>query len=90
MDYANGRYTLSLTDENHVLNKFYVSVSGGASVKINGDVLTITSSKPINESITIKLNRRMPSTNHTTGMLIWSVPGKEDENQDMISGTYVY
>ena len=87
MDYVNGRYTLSLTDENHVLNKFYVSVSGGASVKINGDVLTITSSKPINESVTIKLNRRMPSTNHTTGLLIWSVPGKEDENQDMISGT---
>lgn len=87
MDYVNGRYTLSLTDDNHVLNKFYVSAGGGASVKINGDVLTITSSKPINESVTIKLNRRMPSTNHTTGLLIWSVPGKEDENQDMISGT---
>lgn len=33
MDYVNGRYTLSLTDDNHVLNKFYVSAGGGASVK---------------------------------------------------------
>lgn len=87
MDYANGKYSLSLTDTNHVLDRFYVSVSGGASVKINGNVLTVTSSKPINETLTIKLNRRMPSTNHTTGFLIWSVPGKENENQDMISGT---
>lgn len=76
MDYENGKYSLSLTDTNNVLSKFYVSVNGGASVKINGNVLTITSSKPINDAVSVKLNRKMPSTNHTTGFLIWSVPGK--------------
>ena len=86
MDYANGKYSLTLTDTNNVLSKFYVSVSGGASVKINGNELTITSSKPINDAVSIKLNRKMPSTNHTTGFLIWSVPGKENANQDMVSG----
>lgn len=86
MEYDGGKYTLSLTDTNNVLSKFYVSASGGASVKINGNVLTITSSKPINDAVSIKLNRRMPSTNHTTGFLIWSVPGKENANQDMVSG----
>ena len=86
MDYIGGKYSLTLTDTNKVLSKFYVSASGGASVKINGNELTITSSKPINDEVSIKLNRKMPSTNHTTGFLIWSVPGKENENQDMVSG----
>jgi len=28
----------------------------------------------------------MPSTNFTTGFLIWAVPGKEGSNQNMVSG----
>ena len=74
----------SLTDTNNVLSKYKVSVTGGVSVKISGNVLTITSSSPINDAVTIKLNRKMPSTNQTTGFLIWSVPGKEENNQDMV------
>ncbi len=86
MEYANGSYSVSLTDTNNVLSKYKVSVTGGVSVKISGNVLTITSSSPINDAVTIKLNRKMPSTNQTTGFLIWSVPGKEENNQDMVSG----
>lgn len=86
MDYVNGKYTVTLTDTNNVLSKYRVSSNGGTSVSVNGNTLTISSTQPLTDSITIKLNRRMPSTNHTTGFLIWSVPGKEDNNQDMVSG----
>lgn len=86
MNYANGQYSVTLTDTNNVLSNYYVSADGGASVTINGNQLIVTSSNPINDSVTIKLNRRMPSTNLTTGFLIWSVAGREDDNQDMISG----
>lgn len=86
MDYVNGKYTVTLTDTNNVLSKYRVSSNGGASVSVNGNTLTISSTQPLTDAITIKLNRRMPSTTHTTGFLIWSVPGKEDNNQDMVSG----
>ena len=86
MNYVNGKYTVTLTDTNNVLSKYRVSSNGGASVSVNGNTLTISSTQPLTDAITIKLNRRMPSTTHTTGFLIWSVPGKEDNNQDMVSG----
>lgn len=86
MNYANGQYSVTLTDTNNVLSNYYVSADGGASVTINGNQLIVTSSNPINDSVTIKLNKRMPSTNLTTGFLIWSVAGRENDNQDMIYG----
>ena len=86
MDYVNGKYTVTLTDTNNVLSKYRVSSNGGASVSVNGNTLTISSTQPLSDSSTIKLKRRMPSTTHTTGFLSWSVPGKEDNNQDMVSG----
>lgn len=86
MKFENGRYSITLTDTNNVLQKFYVSSNGGVSTSINGNTLTISSSTPITNAASIKLNRRIPATNHTSGFLIWSVPGKEGENQDMVSG----
>ncbi len=86
MEYVNGKYTLTLTDTNNVLSKYKVSINGGASASISGNTLTISSTKPLTSAITLKLNRKMPSTGHTTGFLIWSVPGKEADNQDMVSG----
>lgn len=86
MDYSGGRYTVTLTDTNRVLQNYAVTVSGGASVSINGNTLTVSSVKPLNDEVIIKLNRRIPSTDMSTGFLIWSVPGKENANQDMVSG----
>ena len=86
MDYSGGRYTVTLTDTNRVLQNYAVTVSGGASVSVNGNTLTVSSVKPLNDEITVKLNRRVYSTNMSTGFLIWSVPGKENANQDMVSG----
>ena len=57
MEYANGKYTLTLTDANGILSKYYVSQSSGVSVSVSGNTLTLTSSKPINDAVTIKRNR---------------------------------
>lgn len=86
MEYKNGKYTVTLTDSNNMLSDYYVSVSGGVSASVSGNTLTLTSTKPINDAVTVKLNRRVYSTNMSTGFLIWSVPGKESVNQDMVSG----
>lgn len=86
MDFVDGKYTVTLTDENNVLQNFYVSSNGGVTASISGNKLTLSSSQPITDEVMIKLNRRIPSTNQTTGFLIWSVPGKEEANQDMVSG----
>lgn len=86
MEYKNGKYTVTLTDSNNMLGDYYVSVSGGVSASVSGNTLALTSTKPINDAVTVKLNRRVYSTNMSTGFLIWSVPGKESVNQDMVSG----
>ena len=86
MEYKNGKYTVTLTDSNNMLGDYYVSVSGGVSASVSGNTLTLSSTKPINDAITVKLKRRVYSTNMSTGFLIWSVPGKESVNQDMVSG----
>lgn len=86
LEYKNGKYTVTLTDSNNMLSDYYVSVSGGVSASVSGNTLTLTSTKPINDAVTVKLNHRVYSTNMSTGFLIWSVPGKESTNQDMVSG----
>lgn len=86
LEYKNGKYTVTLTDSNNMLGDYYVLVSGGVSASVSGNTLTLTSTKPINDAVTVKLNRRVYSTNMSTGFLIWSVPGKESVNQDMVSG----
>ena len=86
LEYKNGKYTVTLTDSNNMLGDYYVSVSGGVSASVSGNTLTLSSTKPINDAVTVKLNRRVYSTDMNTGFLIWSVPGKESTNQDMVSG----
>ena len=38
LSYSGGKYTRTLTEKNNVLNKYYVSSSGGVSVKISGNM----------------------------------------------------
>ena len=83
---SGGVYKATFTDRNGVLEDFYVSSSAGLHTQISGNTLTVTSNSPITSDKTVELTRRMPSTNHTTGFLIWSVPGKESSNQDMVTG----
>lgn len=80
---SGGQWVLTLTDTNNVLSDYYVQNSGGVTASISGNTLTLRSSTPITNETQISLERRMPSTNFTTGFLIWSVSGKEGANQDM-------
>ena len=59
MEYKNGKYTVTLTDSNNMLGDYYVSVSGGVSASVSGNTLTLSSTKPINDAVTVKLNRRV-------------------------------
>lgn len=83
---SGGQWVLTLTDTNNVLSDYYVQSSGGVNATISGNTLTLRSSTAITSETQISLERRMPSTNMTTGFLIWSVPGKEGANQDMVMG----
>lgn len=83
---SGGQYKLTMTDTNGVLSNYYVHNSAGMSVNITGNTLTVTSATPITNEKSISLRRRMPTTSMTTGFLIWSVPGAESSNQDMVSG----
>ena len=83
---SGGQYKATFTDKNGVLEDYYVSNSAGLTTQISGNTLTVTSKTPITDTKTIALTRRMPSTSMTTGFLIWSVPGREKANQDMVTG----
>ena len=66
---SGGQWVLTLTDTNNVLSDFYVSNSGGLTTSISGNTLTIRSNTPITSAAQITLERRMPSTNFTTGFV---------------------
>jgi len=86
MTESGGQYRVSLTDTNGVLSEYYISNNAGLNASISGNVLTITSNSPITSDKMIELKRSLPTSNFTTGFLIWSVPGKEGANQDMVTG----
>lgn len=56
MDNINDRYTVTLIDENHVLDQYDVTASGGVSTEISGNKLTITSAVPLNDISNRKWN----------------------------------
>ena len=86
LNYVGGQYTMTLTDTNGVLSQFYVINQGGVGYNISGNTMTITSPIPFGNVAEITLGKRLPTTGATTGFLIWSVPGKENANQDMVTG----
>jgi len=86
LNYVNGQYTLTLTDTNGALSEFYGIDAGGVGVSVSGNTMTITSPVPFGNVATISIARALPQSQMTTGFLIWSVPGKEGDNQDMVTG----
>ncbi len=58
LGYANGKYTLTLTDNNGVLGK-YTAVTNNADVtaSINGNTLTLTSDKPVTTDVKVTFTR---------------------------------
>ena len=81
MKYSDGKYTLTLTDSNNILSDFSSKTTGGVSVSVSGNKLTLTSSNPVNDAVTFNFAKSMPSVGNTT-----LVPYGDASLQDVITG----
>lgn len=81
MKYSDGKYTLTLTDSNNILSDFSFKTTGGVSVSVSGNKLTLTSSNPVNDVVTFNSAKSMPSVGNTT-----LVPYGDASLQDVITG----
>lgn len=81
MKYSDGKYTLTLTDSNSILSDFSFKTTGGVSVSVSGNKLTLTSSNPLNDAVTFNSAKSMPSVGNTT-----LIPYGDASLQDVITG----
>lgn len=81
MKYLDGKYTLTLTDSNNILSSFSFKTTGGMSASVSGNKLTLTSTSPVNDTVTFNSAKSMPSVGNTT-----LVPYGDASLQDVITG----
>lgn len=81
MKYLDGKYTLTLTDSNNILSDFSFKTTGGVSASVSGNKLTLTSTLPVNDAVTLNSAKSMPSVGNTT-----LVPYGDASLQDVITG----
>lgn len=81
MKYSDGKYTLTLTDSNSILSDFSFKTTGGVSVSVSGNKLTLISSNPVNDAVTFNSAKSMPSVGNTT-----LIPYGDATLQDVITG----
>ena len=81
MKYSGGKYTLTLTDSNSILSDFSFKTTGGVSVSVSGNKLTLTSTLPVNDAVTFNSAKSMPSVGNTT-----LIPYGDASLQDVITG----
>ena len=65
--WANGKYTVTLTDTNNVLSDFTFSGTG-LTFSVSGNKLTITSDSPISSAVTVTAT----TTRKTNSFITWS------------------
>ncbi len=83
-DFNKKQYQMTITDENGILSE--CSISGapeGLKVRKNGDQLVLTSSQPLNQAVTLKIEKQ--SFQPETAITIWS--DQDDKSYQQI-GTY--
>ena len=81
MKYSDGKYTLTLTDSNSILSDFSFKTTGGMSVSVSGNRLTLTSTSTVNDAVTFNSAKSMPDVGKTV-----LVPYGDVTLQDVISG----
>lgn len=81
MKYSDRKYTLTLTDSNSILSDFSFKTTGGMSVSVSGNRLTLTSTSIVNDAVTFNSAKSMPSVSGTT-----LVPYGDASLQDVITG----
>ena len=81
MKYSDGKYTFTLTDSNSILSNFSFKTTGGVSVSVSGNRLTLTSTSTVNDAVTFNSAKSMPSVGNTT-----LIPYGDASLQDVITG----
>ena len=78
MQYKDGKYTVSLTDNNGVLNKFNYKTSGNIAVSISGNSMTLATNSPITEEKTLAINKNVPTVSGNSVLVAFGDANKQD------------
>ena len=82
MDFSNGAYSVTLTDENGVLSDFDYKSSGDIDVDVAGDKITLTTKSPITEAATLSVNKSIPHVSDNSVLIAYG----DSDLQDVIVG----
>lgn len=82
MKHKDGEYSVTLTDENKVLDEFNFKTTDGVKVSVSGNKLTLTSSKPVDDEVTFTSSKKMPTVSSTSTLIAYG----SSAVQDVISG----
>lgn len=82
MKYKDGEYSVTLKDENKVLDEFNFKATYGVKVSVSGNKLTLTSSKPVDNEVTFTSAKKMPSVSSNSQLIAYG----SSYVQDVISG----
>ena len=78
MQYKDGKYTVTLTDNNGVLNKFNYKTSGNIAVSISGNSMTLATNSPITEEKTLAINKNVPTVSDNSVLVAFGDSYKQD------------
>lgn len=78
MQYKDGKYTVTLTDSNGVLNKFNYKTSGNIAVSISGNSMTLATNSPITEEKTLAINKNVPTVSDNSVLVAFGDSYKQD------------
>ena len=78
MQFKDGKYTVTLTDTNGVLNKFNYKTSGNIAVSISGNSLTLATNSPITEEKTLAINKNVPTVSDNSVLVAFGDSYKQD------------
>lgn len=82
MKYKDGEYSVTLKDENKVIDEFNFKATDGVKVSVSGNKLTLTSSKPVDNEVTFTSAKKMPSVSSSSHLIAYG----SSSVQDVISG----
>ena len=82
MQYKDGKYQITLTDNNGVLSKFAYKTSGNIAVNISGNKMTLSTYSPITEEKTLAINKNVPTVSGNSVLVAFG----DSSKQDVITG----
>lgn len=82
MQYKDGKYQITLTDNNGVLSKFAYKTSGNIAVSISGNKMTLATNSPITEPKTLAINKTVPTVSGNSVLVAFG----DSSKQDVITG----